>query len=445
MRISAPSAGVLLVVLGAFILAGCDALFGAKDDPTTRQIFDEGESDPTLFDDVAYVPLFPFFTQPASGGAFDAPNDVYVGYDQFVYVTDRRGLHVLDRAGRPLNFIGQTGGQELRNTGCVMQDRRLDVYVCARRDTTIAGRTWDLAVVYRFTGVTTGTPALADIIWHVFDDRTRMFNVTYRNPREFTSTISDENAEFTGVGVLYDNSVYITRRGPLNRRGAPPAGDNRPASVDPDNSILIFTKDGENTGRVNMRADDHSVPSLRSTVYPSDIITYFAPPQATGASPRLDFFVAQAPPTDAPVPQPAFSVLAINAVITSEGLDYRQDASRVSVVGDTTRGDGFLYEENKFLRVSDLARAGDGSGYLFVLDAGKDSLFVFNDAGIEGVAPPPGAEDRTKPFVVSFGGTGAGPIQFNNPQGVAYFNRVVYVADTGNNRIARYRLNTDFE
>ncbi|MBT4052166.1 MAG: hypothetical protein HOE73_03650, partial [Bacteroidetes Order II. Incertae sedis bacterium] len=36
-------------------------------------------------------------------------------------------------------------------------------------------------------------------------------------------------------------------------------------------------------------------------------------------------------------------------------------------------------------------------------------------------------------------------LQFREPQGVAYFQRIVYVADSGNNRIGRFRLNTDFE
>ena len=79
-----------------------------------------------------------------------------------------------------------------------------------------------------------------------------------------------------------------------------------------------------------------------------------------------------------------------------------------------------------------------------MLDAGNDSLFVFTGRGVEGVAAPPGASS-TKPVKVSFGGTGDGALQFNNPQGVAYFQRIVYVADTGNNRISRFRLNTDFE
>jgi hypothetical protein len=340
----------------------------------------------------------------------------------------------------------------------VMQDRRLDVYVCACRDTTlvdttvvlgdttITTNTWDLAVVYRLSNITTGGPVkVSDIIWHVFSDRSRRFNVTFRSPRVFEGGISDEDAEFTGVGVLHDNSVYITRRGPLNRRGSPPSGDGRPGTVYPFNSLLLFDSNGENTGRADMRPDDHSAPTLRSTVYPSAILTYFAPPQRTGLAPRPDFFIAQAPPPGAPVPKPTFGVLAINPVMTSEGLEYRQDTRRISVAGDTTRGDGFLYEPNKFASPTGLARAGDATAYLFVVDAVKDSLFVFNDAGIEGVNPPPGAGDRRKPFVVSFGGTGSGPLQFRNPNGVAYLHRTVYVADTGNNRISRYKLNTDFE
>jgi len=46
---------------------------------------------------------------------------------------------------------------------------------------------------------------------------------------------------------------------------------------------------------------------------------------------------------------------------------------------------------------------------------------------------------------VSFGGTGDGAMQLDRPMGVATFQRIVYVADSGNNRISRYRLNTDFE
>ncbi len=86
----------------------------------------------------------------------------------------------------------------------------------------------------------------------------------------------------------------------------------------------------------------------------------------------------------------------------------------------------------------------DGTNYILVTDAGTDSLYLFQSNGIEGVNPPIGSTE-TKAIVVSFGGRGIGPKEFNQPSGVTYFRRTVFVADKGNNRIARYRLTTDFE
>ncbi|MBD3232696.1 MAG: hypothetical protein GF315_03120 [candidate division Zixibacteria bacterium] len=49
----------------------------------------------------------------------------------------------------------------------------------------------------------------------------------------------------------------------------------------------------------------------------------------------------------------------------------------------------------------------------------------------------------------SFGPPGSDADQLSNPMGIAYDDngdrRIVYIADTGNNRIVRYRLNTDLE
>ena len=33
----------------------------------------------------------------------------------------------------------------------------------------------------------------------------------------------------------------------------------------------------------------------------------------------------------------------------------------------------------------------------------------------------------------------------NNPQGISVFNKIVYIADTGNDRVLRYKLSTDIE
>ncbi|GAB5519007.1 MAG: hypothetical protein RhofKO_12580 [Rhodothermales bacterium] len=409
-----------LLLLGLVLVSfsACDDLLGSKQDTTTDEIFEAGRIDPTQFREAEYVPLFPFYNQSANGGTLQAPQDVYVGYDEFIYVVDVEGLHVLDQAGRPATFVGIPGGGT-----SVIQDRKFDVYVTAHRDTLLNGRTWNLPVVLHYSGLTTGTPQLANIIWHPFDDDSRRFN----RPDPIDT---DEEVEFTGVAVLPDNNIYVSRRGPVNSISS---------VILPHNTVLEFNTNGENVQAIVALSPIQ--PSLRSAIDPVDVLTFVHPPQQSSFADEQNFILAQAPSDGTALTYP---VLSIQAVLTQDGTEYRPDTEKIQIAGFPERGDGFLYEEFKFESPSDLAFAADGSNYIFVLDAGKDSLFVFTGNGVEGVAPPPGATS-TKPVVVSFGGTGGGASQFRNPQGVAYANRIVYVADTGNNRIARYRLNTDFE
>ena len=417
----------LLILIVGLLVAGCDDLLGTKSDTTTDEIFEAGRTPPGLVSEVEYVPLFPFFTQGADGAPLDNPQDVYVGYDELIYVVDARGLHVLDLAGRPAFF------RPLDQATSVIQDRRLHVYVTARRDTLLNNQTWNLPVVYHFSGLTTGTPTTEDIIWHPFDDDSRRFN----RPDPIAT---DEEVDFTGVAVLYNNNIYVSRRGPVNTAGA---------VILPNNTILEFTTDGINTQALVVLSPTQ--PSLRSAINPTDVLTFVQPPQRAGFPAIKDFIVAQSPYQDGEVPNNGaadaslrFSVLSIRGVETPDGIEFRPDTQKLQAASDPDNGSGFLYEEFKFVHPTDLAFAADGTNYIYVLDGGLDSLFVFTNNGVEGVAPPPGSSSTT-PVNVSFGGTGDGALQFRNPQGVAYFDRIVYVADTGNNRLARFRLNTDFE
>ncbi len=404
--------GLLLLILG-----GCDSIFGAKSDDTTEEIFEAGRTEPGLFTEVEYVALFPFFSRSGDGGQLDAPTDVYFGFDELIYVTDSRGLHVLDRAGRSATFIPIPGGAT-----SVIQDRRLNVYVTARRDTLIGSRTWSLPVILRYANVSTGGTRLNLVIWHPFNDDSRRFNLP--DPLD-----TDEQVEFTGVGVLWNNNLFVSRRGPVN---------NPRSVVLPHNAVMEFTSEGINTASLPL---DPNREGLRSAIDPIDVMTFVHPPQQDFFPQQKHFAVAQARQDGRAV---RFAVLSVLAIVTPDGIVYEPDSRKVSMPANPERGDGFLYEEFKFESPSDIAFAGDATQYWFVLDAGRDSLFVFTNNGVEGVAPPPGAR-TSKPVVVSFGGTGNGATEFNNPQGVAYGDRIVYVADTGNNRISRFRLNTDFE
>lgn len=416
---------LFLGLLAVFVWSGCDA-FGSKDDATTDEIFEEGRTPPGLVNEAEYVPLFPFFSRGGDGAPLENPQDIYVGFDELIYVVDERGLHILDLAGRPANFL------PLNDASSVIQDRRLHVYVTARRDTMLSGRLWNLPVVYRYSGLTTGTPVIEDIIWHPFDDDSRRFN----RPDPIDT---DEQVDFTGVAVLPDNNIYVTRRGPVNDRGT---------IILPHNTVMEFTPEGVNNQAILVLHPTQ--PTLRSAVYPTDVITEVHPPQRSSFPNRRDFIVAQSPypvgTEPGAVPDSLrFAVLSIIGVETPDGIEFRPDTPllQASSAGSDA-GDGFFYDEFKFGNPTDLAFAADGSNYIYVVDSDKDSLFVFTGSGIEGVAAPPGARS-TKPVVVSFGGTGDGATQFRDPMGVTYFDETVFVADTGNNRISRFRLNTDFE
>lgn len=416
-----------LLVLVLF-WAGCDAMLGSKQDETTREIFEAGRSDPSLLNEVEYVPLFPFYETGADGTALDSPQDVYAGFDELLYVVDRRGLHVFDLAGRPATFVPIAGGGT-----SVVQDRLFRVYVTARRDTTVNGQTWNLPVVMRFDDITTGTPRIGDIIWHPFDDDSRKFNAPDPIP-------TDEEVAFTGVGVLYDNHIYVSRRGPVNPRGT---------FILPHNTIMEFNEEGVNLQSIVTLHPTRE--SLRSALFPVDVATYVHPPQRSFFGQDRHFILLQSTGLEdvvsggaPPIAPLRYPVLSIRVVPTSDGVEYQSDTDKLRIAADPDRGAAFLYDEFRFSNPTDVTVAADGTNFMFVTDGGTDSLYVFTGQGVEGVTPPPGSTSNI-PVVVSFGGTGDGALQFRQPQGVATFQRIVYIADSGNNRIGRFRLNTDFE
>ncbi|MBU0686678.1 MAG: 6-bladed beta-propeller [Candidatus Margulisbacteria bacterium] len=64
--------------------------------------------------------------------------------------------------------------------------------------------------------------------------------------------------------------------------------------------------------------------------------------------------------------------------------------------------------------------------YIYVSSSGDDKVVIF---------------DKQGNFVLSFGGTGTDPGEFNNPQGISVSeNYVFYVVDSGNQRIQKFKL-----
>lgn len=418
---------VSLIAVSALFLHGCDDIFGSKDDAITDEIFDAGRQDPDLIvEEVGYVALLPFWD------FFDEPTDVFVGYDELVYVTDSEGLHVLDRAGRLYETI------PLRGAVAVTQDRLLDVYVAARKDTVITAVdediTWDLPAVYKIRNANGAGPLeFVQTMVHPFMDASRATTTAQRQRLNRDNDQNEELVEITGLATLANNELYVTRRGPRNVTGQ---------AVAQDNTVLIMSPVSGGDGRMRntsqIRALNPTGPSLTSAIDVADIASFATPPQRDNVTDDRSFLLAQA----APEREIPFRVVWVDAVETPDGTEYRSNPSLLAQ--DTTQAASFLYEENKFRSPSGVTFSGDERAHIFVTDAVTDSLYLFQSNGLEGVTPPPGSS-ANRAINVSFGGRGSGPREFNEPSGVAYFRRIVYVADKGNNRIARYRLNTDFE
>ncbi len=401
----------LLLLCSPILLSSCNFLVGNKEDDTVNDIFEQGRIDPILVPQgVGYVPVQPYFT------GFSNPVDVHAGYDEMIYVVDDFGVHVLDLAGRRFRTISIPGARQ------VVQDRRLHTYVIGRTDITIGGQSYNVAAVYHLQNTATAAgPDFLDTLIQPFSDLSRQFS-SFRGA-------ADEAVQFTGMAVLHDNTLMVSRKGPTNSSSS---------VAYPDNTVLLFDPNGNNTGHSNGLSAN--TPSISSS-YNVSALTGFAgaPQRLFGISQSRDFFLAQYDSLN-PV---EFACIGIQYLFDPDlGTLYQGKPAYLNF--DTSRASRFLYESYRFGKIEDLCVAADNTEYLFVVDSKKDSLYQFTNQGFEGVNPPATYQDR-KQINVSFGGEGNGPFNFVDPSGVTYLRKIVYVADKGNGRICRFKLSTDLE
>jgi len=199
--------------------------------------------------------------------------------------------------------------------------------------------------------------------------------------------------EYTGAAVFYDNSFYIARRGPNNSN-----------LIDPDNSILIFRKKRSNggieidtlIGRVPLL--DPSSTGLLSANQVSSITSF--------ANRSYDVILTLGENNN-------FKVQWLQYINTQDFTGYQNKLSPSNT--DIMKPNRFAEPQRTTI---------DNSGNIFIADAVKDSIFKFNSFGDE---------------LQSFGGSNL----FKQPRAVAFFDRTLYVLDTGNNRVLRFILSTD--
>lgn len=270
--------------------------------------------------------------------------------------------------------------QTIKRPVALAQDKRLHLLVCAEFDTTLPGRTAPTTFGTMFRlDLTSVNHAIGNVV-----------------PRRVFYDPSDSSRRYTGVATMYDNKYYITRVGPKNEI----------QRVDRDNAVILFSK------------DDQLISPVTATFSPdgTGLLSIHALTGVTTlpGSRSVEFVFCQTGSSS------LFKVQWIRLVTEGQTTNY------LSKFYPSVDGDIDLLKINRFTRPEGLTL--DASGNLFVADAGTDSLYRFSSRGVERF---------------SFGGTGSGERQFREPSGVAVFDRTVYVADKGNNRIVRFKLSTD--
>lgn len=280
-----------------------------------------------------------------------------------------------------MNLDGHVLGiRNIKRPIALAQDYKLNLLVCAQFDTVVNSETKTYSAVYKIDLVAANHQIASAPIRRILPS----------TPADF----GRPDREFTGVGVFYNNQFVVARRGPQNT-----------SIFDPDNSILLFTprsqfSGGEGDSLIGRVPNIDPVSSgLVSANRISSISTF--------NKRNIDMLITL-------IGQNSFKVQWLTYVVTPISEDYKSKFSPT---------DGVAFSlPNKFLLPEGTAI--DPAGNIYVADAGKDSIYKFNSYGDE---------------LQSFGG----PSIFNQPHAVAFFDKTLYVADTGNNRILRFILSTD--
>ncbi|MBN2571451.1 MAG: hypothetical protein JXA68_04930 [Ignavibacteriales bacterium] len=353
----------IFAILLSFLLFYCTDKFELPQEP-----IDRGTGNVS---DTVYIQQNPLWT------GFNKPQDMIIGKETFIYVcdTDNDRIVMMNMAGQIL------GTKYIKHPIAIDQDYQLNLIVCAQFDTLIGGTQQTLSAVYKIDLFSAG---------HQIGNAP-MTRILPKTSFDFLKV----NREYSGVCVFKNNSFYIARRGP-----------NNTDKIDPDNAILVYEKKTRSNGVV------------------VDTLTTKLPllaPEGTGLLSMNQISSLT-----------SFDNDTKNFIITLIGLNYfkvqwLEYVSRTDFEGyqsklSTVETDMMI--SDRFDQPEDVCI--DKSGKIYVADAGRDSVYVFNTFGDE---------------LQSFGGANV----FNDPHAVAFFDKTLYVLDTGNDRIVRFILSTEIK
>ncbi len=263
----------------------------------------------------------------------------------------------------------------------ITQDRNFDLLVIASVIDTIPPNILDTVdVVYRFKLQPNG-----GILSGVTP------TIAFRSNQP--TPIPGDHGSFTGISTYQDNYYLVTR-----------SGVNNSSPIDPDNAIFKIDR-FDNTNPVPQRLAGFEVEGqgLLSLQQISGISTF--------TYNNTDLIYVQK---------------SSNAAFKVQWCVYDDIDEIYTAKFEPSSGVDIL-RNGLMTEPSDITL--DQFNNIYVIDSYKDSLYKFNSLG--------------KLKSESFGGAGTSPSQFSNPLGVAFFNKTLYICDTGNNRILRFILSTD--
>jgi hypothetical protein len=332
--------------------------------------------------DTTYVSISPIWTG-AGGIPFSHPQDVHVGFDGYVYIadTDNDRIVKLDQAG---NFIAQF--DSVKHPSSVSQDPLFRLLA-----------TGD-SIIYKkgvqdedFISIYTA-PDIYDTIIVTPEDTVVVYDTIIVTP---DSVVIDTDTVIVPA-VFYVDTLVTIYEGiapnplPFSGYAIYYACDFTRSEI---TQFLFYEPDSiNNLGPVIPKGYD-----LGKTFYPLGIFTYLT---QTGFNlifcQFLDYYSVQL-------------------------LDGKDFAPLIPRTGSSN-----IYWQGTFGQAEDVAV--DEYGNILVVDSEKDSVLKFSENGVK---------------ILSFGSQRTGGKEFQNPKGIAYSNKIVYVADTGNNRILRFKLSTE--
>lgn len=380
----------LIIIAATLLFAACNEKSKVVDPSSLPQ-----GSNGNVFGDTSYIQMQPVWT------GFYKPKDITIGFDDILYITepDSNRIVMVNLAGSLLGY-----SQYVKHPVAITEDRRFNLIIACEYDTTVGGQRVTVAAIAKIS---------------LFDYQHEIANapvkiVLHESPQR--QIVRDplggvlSGRTYTGVAVLPDNSYYVTRTG--NQNVSP---------VDPDNRILHFDKYDRPypselidyvPSPINLTPTGTGLVAINSL---SNITTFNTKQFGT------DFIVTQ---TD---PQNAYKVKWFTF---SPATDLQAPAwvSKFSL-DPSDYSPPVLPAIISNIFVSPQAVTIDDRSNIYVIDSGLDSLMKFDLKG--------------RLLHESFGPAKSGN-SLLDPTGVAFYDKTLYISDTGHDRILRYRLSTDF-